>query len=633
MRLFFPVRNHTMQKKHATAAMTLAALGIVYGDIGTSPLYALKESFAASHIGVEQTNVFGFVSLIIWSLLLIVTLKYVVFILRADNKGEGGVVILMQQALQYLQGKPAWLVMMMGLIGTSLFYGDAIITPAISVLSAAEGLTVIHPHFASWVMPLALAILLGLFWIQRHGTQKIGALFGPVMLVWFSVLALIGVYQIVQYPQILQAVNPYHGLYFAIHHGWGGFLGLGAVVLAVTGAEALYADMGHFGRRPIQIAWVSMVLPSLALNYIGQGALLLRQPEAISNPFFLSVPQWGLIPLILLATAATIIASQAVISGAYSLTRQAIQLGFAPRMSIIHTSKDEMGQIYMPTVNWMLLVAVVLVVVSFHDSGHLAAAYGIAVTGTMVMTSILFCIVMINKWHWPKWLAFGLTGLFLCFDLVFFSSNLLKLAHGGWLPVLVATVLVLVFSTWRYGRRLLNQQQHDDDWTLDEFLHNLEEYPPQTVSGNAVYMVSDSFNIPRALLHNLKHNKVLHEHNIMLTVQTKDVPYVPAHERLAIKQLSPHFSRIIANYGFQETPNIMHIMALARKHGTDLELMDTSFFLSRDSITVADKTAPQHMGRLRTRFFKWLYKNSTPPTDYYRIPGNRVVELGSQVSL
>lgn len=613
--------------------MTLAALGIVYGDIGTSPLYALKESFAASHISVTQTNVFGFVSLIIWSLLLIVTLKYVVFILRADNKGEGGVVILMQQAIHGLKGKPAWVVMMMGLVGTALFYGDAMITPAISVLSAAEGLTVISPHFTHWVMPIALCILVGLFWIQKHGTQKIGTLFGPVMLVWFSTLTLIGLYQISQHPGILHAINPYYGLHFATHHGWGGFIGLGAVVLAVTGAEALYADMGHFGRRPIQYAWIGMVLPALAINYIGQGALLLREPTAIDNPFFKSVPEWGLIPLIILATVATIIASQAVISGAYSLTRQAIQLGFSPRMSIIHTSKDEMGQIYMPTVNWLLMTAVVLVVLGFHDSGHLAAAYGIAVTGTMVMTSILFCMVMIRQWHWPKWVALGLTSVFLCFDLVFFSANLLKLTHGGWLPMLVAIVLVFTFSTWRLGRRLLQQQQQDGFESLDDFLRNLDTYPPQTVPGNAVFMVSDPYNIPRALLHNLKHNKILHERNILLTIQTKDVPHVDTADRLAIKQLNSRFSRIIANYGFQETPNIRHILALAEQQGMDLELMETSFFLSRDSLTLAGKTAPHHMSRLRSRYFKWLYKNSTPPTDFYHIPSNRVVELGSQMSI
>ncbi|WP_037585440.1 potassium transporter Kup [Stenoxybacter acetivorans] len=617
----------------AVFAVTLAALGIVYGDIGTSPLYALKESFSAAGLLPSEANVFGFVSLIIWSLLLIVTLKYVLFILRADNKGEGGVVILMQQAIQYLHGKSAWLVMMMGLCGAALFYGDAMITPAISVLSAAEGLTVLHPDFKNWVMPIALSILFVLFMIQKHGTQKIGALFGPIMLVWFAVLAWIGVYQIMQYPRVLLAVNPFYGISFALEHGWGGFAGLGAVVLAVTGAEALYADMGHFGRRPIQLAWLGLVLPALGLNYIGQGALLLHHPAAIVNPFFMSVPKWGLLPLIVLATAATVIASQAVIAGAYSLTRQAIQLGFSPRMSIVHTSADEMGQIYMPTVNWLLFAAVILVILLFHNSEHLAAAYGIAVTGTMVITSLLFCVVMIKNWGWPKWLALGLTAVFLCFDLVFFGANLLKLTHGGWFPMLVAVFVVFLFTTWRYGRHLMAVEQRRQDCPLDEFLANLRAYPPQTVGGNAVYMVSSLFSAPRALLHNLKHNKVLHEYNVLLTVQTKDTPYVPDRERLAIKQLDSRFTRIIASYGFQETPNISHILAAASKQGIDLEIADTSFFLSRDSISVLDKTPHSHMGRLRTGLFKWLYKNSTPPTDYYRIPSNRVVELGAQVLL
>ena len=413
-----------MQNHHRPAsAMVLAALGIVYGDIGTSPLYTLKETFLASHMQVGETGILGFVSLIIWALILVVTLKYVVFILHADNKGEGGVVVLMQLALQYLRGKPAWVVLMMGLAGTAMFFGDAMITPAISVLSAAEGLTVINPALEHWVLPIALSVLLVLFIIQRKGTQRIGAFFGPVMLLWFATLAAAGIYQIVQNPSVLRAINPYYGLYFATHHGWAGFVSLGAVVLAVTGAEALYADMGHFGRRPIQTAWLSLVLPALALNYIGQGALLLRTPEAIKNPFFLSVPEWALIPLIALATLATIIASQAVISGAYSLTRQAIQLGFTPRMQINHTSETEIGQIYIPAVNWMLLVIVLLVVLGFRSSANLASAYGIAATGTMVLTTLMFFIVMVKNWRWPKAAAIALTAIFLTFDLAFFASK------------------------------------------------------------------------------------------------------------------------------------------------------------------------------------------------------------------
>lgn len=616
----------------ANSATTLAALGIVYGDIGTSPLYALKESFRASSIIASEANVLGFVSLIIWSLLLIVTLKYVLFILRADNNGEGGVVVLMQQAIKNVRGKPIW-IMMMGLTGTALFYGDAMITPAVSVLSAAEGLTVISESFRPYVMPIALSILFALFFIQKKGTHKIGILFGPIMLVWFSALALIGLYQILHSPKILMAFNPYYSIQFAITHGWDGFIGLGCVVLAVTGAEALYADMGHFGRRPIQTAWLKIVLPCLLLNYLGQGALILGDPLAIRNPFFLSVPHWLLIPFIILATFATIIASQAVIAGAFSLTRQAIQLGFAPRMTIIHTNNEEIGQIYLPLVNWLLLTAVTLVVLVFHDSEHLASAYGIAVTGTMVITTLLFCIVMIKNWHWPALLALLLTTVFLCFDLIFFSSNLFKLVNGGWFPVLVALVVVTIFSTWRKGQLQIKRMHQNNEVALDEFVQNLHDYPPQSVCGNAVYMVADPFNVPRALLHNLKHNRILHNHNVILTVRTKEVPHISDSERIAMKQIGPNFTRVIADYGFQETADIGHILKLMAEQGIELDTMDTSFFLSHDSIVVADNTKPGNMGRLRARLFKWLYTNSASATNYYHIPANRVVELGAQVKI
>ena len=622
-----------MKHNHSLAAMTLAALGIVYGDIGTSPLYTFKETFAASQLPVNETNVFGFLSLIIWALLLIVTLKYVLFVLRADNRGEGGVVIMMQQAVQQLSGKPAWWMLLAGLTGTALFFGDAIITPAISVLSAAEGLIVINPDFEHWVMPIALTVLVILFLIQKYGTQRIGALFGPIMLAWFSVLALAGLYQISQNPHVWMAVNPYYGIHFATHHGWHGFVSLGAVVLAVTGAEALYADMGHFGRKPIQTAWLGMVLPALALNYIGQGALLLRDPSAIDNPFFKSVPQWGLIPLIVLATAATIIASQAVISGAYSLTQQAIQLGLSPRMLIKHTSDTEIGQIYMPAVNWLLLAAVLVVIVTFRTSGNLAAAYGIAATGTMILTTLMFSVVMYKKWRWPLPLVGLLTLTFLTFDITFFASNLLKIPSGGWLPLLIAVLLVFIFSTWRKGREILHHQQSHGGLELVPFLQNLAEYPPQSVAGNAVFMVSNPNAVPSALLHNLKHNKVLHEYNVILTIRTADVPYVHADERIEVEPLTKNFVRVTADYGFQETPNIRHLLLHCRAHDVDLETMDTSFFLSRDSITVAAKTPPGGMNRLRTRAFRRLYRNSTPVTHFYNIPSNRVIEMGSQVRM
>ena len=619
-------------KHKSSAAMVLAALGIVYGDIGTSPLYTLKETFLASHMRVGESSILGFVSLVIWALILVVTLKYVVFILHADDKGEGGVVVLMQQAMYQLSGKWAKLMLLLGLAGTAMFFGDAMITPAVSVLSAVEGLTVLNSELEHWVLPIALAVIAMLFYVQRKGTQHIGAFFGPVMLLWFGSLAAAGVYQIMQNPDILRAINPYHGLYFATHHGWMGFVSLGAVVLAVTGAEALYADMGHFGRKPIQTAWLSMVLPALALNYIGQGALLLRNPAAIKNPFFMSVPEWALIPMIVLATAATVIASQAVISGAFSLSRQAVQLGFLPRLQINHTSETEIGQIYIPSINWMLLVIVILVVLGFKNSTNLASAYGIAATGTMVLTTIMFCIVMLKKWRWPKIAVFGLTGIFLTFDLAFFSSNLLKLPTGGWFPVLVAGLLVFTFSTWRRGRALL-EQQSDNGMDLREFVNNLTEYPPQTVSGNAVYMAGNPNGVPRALLHNLKHNKVLHEHNFLLTVKTLETPRVANEERLKIEPLGGSFTRITAFYGFKETPRIRRIMDLVAQKDIELEMADTSFFLSRDSIRINEITPPGGMNRLRARWFKWLYKNSTPATDFYRIPDNRVVELGSQRNL
>lgn len=622
-----------MQTHHSAAAVTLAALGVVYGDIGTSPLYTLKETFTSSTLPVNEANVFGFVSLIFWALLLIVTLKYVLFVLRADNKGEGGVVVMMQQAVSVLNGKAAWLIMMAGLCGTALFFGDAVITPAISVLSAAEGLTVLNPALEAWILPMTCTVLVVLFVVQRKGTQHIGALFGPVMLVWFSVLAAVGVYQIVQQPHILAALNPWYGIHFALHHGWQGFVSLGAVVLAVTGAEALYADMGHFGRKSIQTAWMGLVLPALVLNYAGQGALLLSHPEAVSSPFFNSFPSWALLPVIVLATAATVIASQAVISGAFSLTRQAVQLGFVPRMKILHTNAGEIGQIYVPVVNWLLLAVVLLLVFGFQNSSNLAAAYGIAATGTMVLTTVMLVVVMRRRWQ-RSWLFCGvLTTVFLTFDLTFLSANLLKIPAGGWLPLLIAAVLVLVFSTWHRGSSLLAAKRHEESVDLLPFITGLEAYPPQIVAGNAVYMTGAPTSVPKALLHNLKHNKVLHEQNILLCICTVDEPRIAPQQRIRAEVLSERFVRITADYGFQEVPSIQQILALCRKQGYPWEMMETSFFLSRDSLALADRSREDGMGWLRSRLFRWLYRNSTPATDFYRIPHNRVVEMGAQVKL
>ena len=620
-----------MQPSRSLAPLTLAALGIVYGDIGTSPLYTLKESFAASALPVSDTNVFGFVSLIIWALLLIVTLKYVLFILHASLKGEGGVVVLMQQAIRQMSGKSAAILLFIGLMGTALFFGDAVITPAISVLSAVEGLVVLNPALEHLVLPLALGVLLALFALQHKGTHRIGSWFGPIMLAWFVVLALAGIYQILQHPRILLAINPYYGLNFVLHHGFAGFASLGAVVLAVTGAEALYADMGHFGRKPIQYAWLSLVLPALALSYIGQGALLLHQPQAISNPFFYSVPSWGLLPLIILATAATIIASQAVISGAFSLTQQAILLDFIPRMSIRHTNSHEIGQIYMPAVNWLLLVAVLLVVLGFRNSSNLAAAYGITATGTMVLTTCLFAVVMRKQWGWPLMLVGGLITLFLCFDLAFLSSNLLKIPSGGWFPLTIALLLVFIFTTWRKGRQKLQNELHKHSLPLSALLSELASQSPQIVAGNAVFLISQPHTTPRALQQNLEHNKVLHAHNLLIHIRIADTPRIAHADRLHIEVLNTRFTHIIATYGFREPPNIHHILALCAKQGIHLDMENTSFFLSRDSINIARRSTS--ISRLRARLFRLLYRNSTNATSFYRLPGNRVIEIGALVEL
>ena len=618
-------------QKSSTQALTLAAIGVVYGDIGTSPLYTLKECFLAEHLKPTVDNVFGFLSLIFWAIMLVVTLKYVIFVLRAGNKGEGGVVVLMQEARRYLKGKPAWLVMMLGLIGAALFYGDAVITPAVSVLSAAEGLTVLNPALEKFILPAAMSVLFALFLVQKFGTQKVGALFGPVMVVWFLCLGLLGLVQIIETPMVLQAMSPHYALKFIHNQGWGVFLGLGAVVLALTGAEALYADMGHFGKTPIRLAWFSLILPCLALNYFGQGALLLTNPEAVSNPFFFLAPSWGLLPLIILSTFATIIASQAVISGAYSITRQVVQLGFSPRMKIIHTSAAEIGQIYVPTVNWLLLIAVMLVIGLFKSSTNLAAAYGIAVTGTMVITSLLFCVVMIKNWHWPPYIAFALTAVFLCFDLTLFIANLLKLFHGGWLPVVMACLILFTFLTWIKGRAIMERQMSSRNAIkLPEFIANLEAFPPQTVSGTAIFMSAHKDSVPTALLHNLKHNKVLHEHVALLTVHTLDDAFAEPNEHLKIQRLSPHFSQLNVYYGYQEIPNIQTILNLANEKGLMFDMMDTSFFISHETIAY---TRYKRMNSIRGSFFTWLNKNSARSTDFFQIPANRVVELGVQLEI
>jgi KUP system potassium uptake protein len=614
--------------KQSMTSATFGAMGVVYGDIGTSPLYTLGVCFSAANLPLTQANVLGILSLIFWAILMVVTIKYVAFILRADNRGEGGIMALMALARRLLTGRARTHIIVLGLFGAALFYGDAIITPAISVLSACEGLKVISPAMGTYVLPLAIAVLLGLFLLQRFGTASVGRLFGPVMLVWFICIALLGARQIVHAPQVLLAINPIYGIRFIFVHGWGAFLTLGAVVLSLTGAEALYADMGHFGRKPIQHAWFGLVLPALILNYFGQGALLLTNPNALANPFFMLAPEWAVFALVILATIATVIASQAVISGAFSLTRQAIQLGYCPRMAIDHTSAREIGQIYLPFVNWALLVAVLIVTVSFGSSDSLAAAYGIAVTGTMVITSMLFFVVARINWHWPLPAAAGVTAMFMVIDVTFFSANLLKVTHGGWLPLTLGLIMFLVMTTWKQGRELLFERIREHALPLEDFIKNIEQYPPTRVQGTAVFLTGVTHGVPHALLHNLKHNKVLHERVVLMTINTEDTPYVD--NKVEVTRMSESFWRVVAHYGFMEQPDIDDIVRDSKKHDLVFDLMDTSFFLSRETLVATDRPG---MSPWRESVFLWMSKNALRATDFFQIPTNRVVELGAQIEL
>ncbi|WP_199102087.1 low affinity potassium transporter Kup [Aquitalea sp. ASV11] len=616
--------------KQAMAGLTLAALGVVYGDIGTSPLYTLQQCFTAHNMATSPENILGILSLIFWSLIFVVSIKYVAFVLRADNHGEGGIMALMALARHYVTHAARWKIVLLGLFGASLFYGDAIITPAISVLSAAEGLKVLSPSMGPYILPLAVVVLVFLFILQRFGTASVGMLFGPVMTFWFFTIGVLGLLQIVQAPAVLAAINPLHAIRFLLQHGVGAYLTLGSVVLALTGAEALYADMGHFGKKPIRLAWYGLVLPALVLNYFGQGALLMINPKAIENPFFMLAPQWALLPLIILATLATVIASQAVISGAYSLTRQAIQLGYSPRMEISHTSEKEIGQIYLPFVNWALLVAVLVVVLTFQTSDSLASAYGIAVTGTMLITTLLFFVVARVNWRWPLPLALFVTVLFGIIDFAFFSANLLKLFSGGWLPLVLGMIIFMLMTTWKQGRKLLFDRLREQALPLDSFIENLEAFPPTRVQGTAVFLTSTLHGVPHALLHNLKHNKVLHERIVLMTIRTEDVPYINEDSRLEVVQLSPSFWRVVARYGFKEDPSVLNVLSLCERDGLAFELMDTSFFLSRETIISTERPG---MARWRERLFVWMSKNALRATDFFQIPTNRVVELGAQVEL
>jgi len=619
----------------ATVALALGALGVVYGDIGTSPLYALKESFGGKH-GVAPTpdNVIGILSLVVWAMTFVVSFKYLSFVMRADNRGEGGILALMAlvgQTETTNRGRRTLLVL--GLFGAALLYGDGVITPAISVLGAMEGLIVVAPGLQRAVVPATVVILILLFAIQKRGTATVGAVFGPVMLLWFGCIAVIGVWNIWQEPAVLRAFSPHYAIAFFLRNGPTGLFVLGGVVLVLTGAEALYADMGHFGRQPIRLAWFTVAMPALLLNYMGQGSLLLRDPTAVSNPFYRAMPSWALLPMVAIATAAAIVASQALISGAYSLTNQAIQLGYAPRLTVRHTSSTQFGQIYIPEVNWALAVATIALVLGFGSSDNLAAAYGIAVTGTMTITTLLFHRVARDRWRWSRWAVWPLTFLFLVVDLSFLGANLFKVEEGGWFPLAAGAVIFALLSTWKKGREAMAQQMKDASLPLGLFLPDLERHPPHRIPGTAVFMTSNPGGTPGVLLHHLKHNKVLHERVLLVSVLTEEVPFVPEKERLAVKSLGNGIHQVVGRYGFMETPNVPGLLASLPPFaipGPRLEnaVMDTTYYLGRETL-IPD--GPSHIPRWRKRLFIILARNASPASAFFGLPPNRVVEMGAQV--
>ncbi|HUW37924.1 MAG TPA: potassium transporter Kup [Rhodocyclaceae bacterium] len=621
--------GHSSQKK-----LALAALGVVYGDIGTSPLYTMKEVFAgAQHpVAITPDNVLGILSLIFWALTIVVTVKYVSFIMRADNKGEGGIMALMALALRPAAegSRRRNVILILGLFGAALFYGDGVVTPAISVLSAVEGLEIAAPALKTFVIPVTLVVLLLLFLFQKKGTAGIGALFGPVMMFWFATLALLGVINIAAAPGVLAALDPFHGLRFLVERPALGFFSLGAVVLALTGAEALYADMGHFGRKPIQFAWFGLVLPALVLNYFGQGALLLRDPRAIQNPFYLLAPGWALYPLVAIATVATVIASQAVISGAFSITQQAIQLGYSPRLEVQHTSDREIGQIYLPGINWTLLIAVVALVLGFGSSTNLAGAYGIAVTGTMLITNVLAVCVTRWLWHWGWWRALLGVLPFMCIDLAFFSANMVKIFDGGWFPLLFGLVVFLLLTTWKRGRQLLYLQLQQGALELKPFIESMNLGGATRVPGTAVFMTPNPEAVPQALLHSLKHYKVVHERMVIVTVKVLDVPRVANAQRVTVEALPNNFWRVRVYYGFMDEPDLPQALEWCAEQGLDLDMMDTSFFLSRETLISGPGTS---MVRWREKLFIAMFRNAGSVTSFFKLPANRVVELGAQVVL
>ncbi|MDP3211317.1 potassium transporter Kup [Methylotenera sp.] len=615
------------------SALTLAALGVVFGDIGTSPLYTLKEVFSVGvhPVPLTEINMFGILSLIVWALILVVSIKYVAFIMRADNRGEGGIMALLALASRNVadDAKKQRNIMLLGILGACMFYADGIITPAISVLSAVEGLEVAAPILHPLILPITLVVLFLLFWAQSKGTALVGAFFGPIMLLWFSTLAILGINGIMQYPTILNALNPIYAIHFFKLSPWIAFVALGAVVLAVTGAEALYADMGHFGRSPIRLAWFGFVLPALILNYFGQGALILKNPETVKNPFYLLAPEWMLFPLIILATLAAVIASQAVITGAFSVSRQALQLGFLPRMHVSHTSESQQGQIYMPRVNWGLMLAVMVLVIGFGSSGDLAAAYGIAVTGDMIITTLLAGIVFHNLWGWSKLRTGALIAIFLTVDIAFFSANVLKIPDGGWVPLIIGVIIFTLMITWKTGRTMLYKHLKNEAMALDPFIEAISAHPPARVSGTALFMTPNPEGVPHAMLHNLKHNKVLHEKVVILTVKFLDFPRIPVEDRVTVEVLPHEFYRVTVHYGFKDEPDLPRDLALCAEKGLVLEAMDTSYFIGKE-ILIAHESS--EMAYWRKKIFIGLFRSAETITNQFKLPPNRVVELGTQVT-
>jgi KUP system potassium uptake protein len=619
-------------KKSSLTALTLGAIGVVYGDIGTSVLYAFKEVFVSGHVPITQANILGVLSLFFWTLTIVVSIKYVVLIMRADNNGEGGLMALLALASQSVKDQPRLrrVLLMVGVFGVALFFGDGIITPAISVLSAVEGLEIVTPAAKPYVVPISLVVLVLLFLVQRRGTADIGKFFGPITVVWFLAIAATGLMQIVQNPQVLAAVLPVHALRFAAEHYAIAFITLGAVFLCVTGAEALYADMGHFGKQPIRLAWFGLVMPSLMLNYFGQGALVLANPKAAENPFYLMTPEWALLPMVVLATAATVIASQALISGAFSATKQTIQLGFLPRLTILHTSIRDTGQIYIPAVNWMLLAGVIAAVGLFGSSSALAAAYGISVSLVMVITTVLTFFVVRYGWGYPLWLCIAASSFFLIVDVAFFASNSLKIAQGGWFPLVLAGGLYTVMATWKQGRQLLNEKLHADAVDLPSFLDAVFVSPPVRVEGTAVFLTAEPGTVPNAMLHNLKHNKVLHEQNLFVTVRNHEVPWIGMSKRLEVESLGHDCWQVNVHYGFKNDLDLPKALQQIKGRGCQLEPMTTSYFLSRD---VVIPTIGSGMAAWREKLYAQMHHNASGAADFLNLPNNAVVELGSKIEI